>query len=146
MVDFMLFERSCEILQKSRVCTLQFTWLEQKKYILYFNKIGRTMRSVTWNPFPIKNLRLIPCFHLWSEVTWIQICASLSHRKKMKAETSRLIPRKPIENLELLLVWHGSITKYSAQFSSPAAFHTEIALSQCVQLLYKLEGNNLILV
>ena len=32
--------------------------------------IGLTMRSVTWNRFPIKNLWLIPCFfHLWSEVT-----------------------------------------------------------------------------
>jgi len=39
---------------------------------IYLNKmIGLTMRSVTWNRFPIKNLWLIPCFlHLWSEVTW----------------------------------------------------------------------------
>ena len=35
-------------------------------------------------------------------VTWIQICASLHHRKKMKAEPSRLIPRKPTENQKLL--------------------------------------------
>ena len=34
--------------------------------------IGLTMRSVTWNRFPIKHLWLIPCFfHLWSGVTWI---------------------------------------------------------------------------
>jgi len=65
--------------------------------------IGLTMRSVTWNQFPIKNLRLIPClFHAWSEVTRIQMCTSLNHRKKMKALPSRLIPRKPTENLELL--------------------------------------------
>jgi len=70
--------------------------------------IGLTMRSVTWNRFPIKNLWLIPCFfHLWSEVTWIQICASLNHRKKMKAEPSWLIPLKPIENVELFIVWVG---------------------------------------
>jgi len=32
--------------------------------------IGLTMRSVTWNRFPIKNLWLIPCFFpLWSEIT-----------------------------------------------------------------------------
>jgi len=63
------------------------------------------MRSVRWNRFPIKNLWLIPCFfHLWSEVTWIQICASLNHRTKMKAEPSRLIPLKPIENVELFIV------------------------------------------
>ena len=57
--------------------------------------IGLTMRSVTWNRFPIKNLWLIPCFfHLWSEITWIQIWASLNHCKKMKAKPSRLIPLK----------------------------------------------------
>jgi len=38
----------------------------------------------------------------------MQICASLNHRKKMKAEPSRLIPLKPIENLELLIVVSGS--------------------------------------
>jgi len=50
-------------------------------------------------------LQLIPClFHLWNEVTWIQICATLNHRKNMKAEPSRLIPQKPTENLELSIV------------------------------------------
>ena len=63
------------------------------------------MRGVTWNRFPIKNLWLIPClFHLWSEVTWIQICASLNHREKITTEPSRLISRKPIENLQRLFV------------------------------------------
>jgi len=66
--------------------------------------IGLTMGSVTWNRFPIKNLWLIPCFfHLWSEVTWIQTCASLNHRKKMKAEHSWLIPLKPIKNVDLFI-------------------------------------------
>jgi len=38
---------------------------------------------------------LNPClFCLWSDVTWIQICTSLSQRKKMKAEPNRLIPLK----------------------------------------------------
>jgi len=32
---------------------------------------------------------------------WIQVCASLNHRRKMKAEPSRLIPRKHTENLFL---------------------------------------------
>jgi len=32
------------------------------------------------------------------------VCASLNHRKVMKAEPSRLIPRKLAENLELLPV------------------------------------------
>jgi len=71
------------------------------------------MRIVTWNHFPIKNLRLIPClFHLLSEITWIQICASLNHRKKMKAETSRLIPRNPTEILEFLFVDLFTVQKY----------------------------------
>ena len=66
------------------------------KLWFYLNKmIGLTMCSVAWNRFHIKNLWLIPCFfHLSSEVTWMQICANLNHRKKMKAEPSRLIPLK----------------------------------------------------
>ena len=43
-------------------------------------------------------------FHLWSEVTWILPCASLNHRKNMKAERSRMISRKLAENLELSIV------------------------------------------
>ena len=34
--------------------------------------------------------------------TWIEICASLNHRKKTKADGSRLIPRKHTETLVLL--------------------------------------------
>jgi len=33
----------------------------------------------------------------------MQIYASLHHRKKLKAEPNRLIPRKLTENLELLI-------------------------------------------
>jgi len=36
-----------------------------------------------------------------STVTWIQIRAGLSNRKKMKAEPIQLIPRKFTQNLEL---------------------------------------------
>ena len=39
---------------------------------------------------------------LWRLFTRIQICASLNHRKKKKAEPSRLIPRKLTANLEVL--------------------------------------------
>jgi len=42
----------------------------------------------------------------------MQICASLNHRKKMKAGPSRLILLKPIENLELLFVYHSTILQY----------------------------------
>jgi len=34
-------------------------------------------------------------------VTWMQICASLNHRKVKKAEFSRLIFRKPAADLDL---------------------------------------------
>ena len=75
--------------------------------------IGLTMRSVTWNRFPIKNLWLIPCFfHLWSEVTWIEMCTSLNHRKKIEAEPSWLIPLKPIKNEELFIVSSFMIMSY----------------------------------
>jgi len=39
----------------------------------------------------IQNLHL-----LWSGVTWMQICASLNHRKKMKTERSRMM----LQNLQ----------------------------------------------
>ena len=41
---------------------------------------------------------------MWSIVTRMQTCASLNHRKKMKAESSRLISRKHTANRELLIV------------------------------------------
>jgi len=41
--------------------------------------------------------------HLWRLVTWIQTCASLNHRKNMKAEPSWLNPQKLAANLELLM-------------------------------------------
>ena len=64
------------------------------------------MRSVTWKRFPIKKLQLIPCFfHLWSEVTWIQICASLNHRKKMKSADSSKVYRKPRALYVALVSW-----------------------------------------
>jgi len=40
----------------------------------------------------------------WRVLTGIWICASLNHREKMKAEHSRLIPRKHTETLVLLSV------------------------------------------
>jgi len=61
--------------------------------------------------FLLKIFWLIPCLHpSWKVHTWIKICASLNHRKKMKAEPSRLIPRKHTEALVLLSagysLWH----------------------------------------
>jgi len=47
----------------------------------------------------------IRCLHpSWKVHTWIEICASLNHRKKTKADGSRLTPRNHIETLVLLSV------------------------------------------
>jgi len=49
-------------------------------------------------------MRSIPCLpSMWRVLTWIQILASLNHRKKMKAEPCRLIPWKLTGNLKLLI-------------------------------------------
>ena len=64
-----------------------------RKLCLQFS--GLRMRNLTWNRFPIKNFWSIPCLHpSWKVHTWIEICASLNHRKKTKVDGSRLIPRK----------------------------------------------------
>jgi len=45
--------------------------------------------------FPLKKLLMNSDFSpLRSPVIWIYICASLNHCKKMKVESSRLIPQK----------------------------------------------------
>ena len=50
--------------------------------------------------FLLKLCWSIPCLHpSWKVHTWIEICASLNHRKKTKADGSRLIPRKHTETL-----------------------------------------------
>jgi len=48
--------------------------------------------------FLLKICWSIPCLHpSWKVHTWIEICASWNHRKKTKADGSRLIPRKNTE-------------------------------------------------
>jgi len=55
--------------------------------------------------FLLKICWQIPCLHpSWKVHTWIEICASLNHRKKTKADGSRLIPRKHTETLVLLSI------------------------------------------
>ena len=48
----------------------------------------------------------------WKVHTWIEICASLNHRKKTKADGSRLIPRKHTETLVLLSVAYFTATLF----------------------------------
>jgi len=71
------------------------------KFCLQFS--GLRKRNFTWNPFSIKKICWsIPCLHPpWKVHTWIEICASLNHRKKTKEDGSRLIPRKDTETLVL---------------------------------------------
>jgi len=57
--------------------------------------------------FLLKICLSIICLHpSWKVHTWTEICASLDHRKKTKADGSRLIPRKHTETLVLLSVYH----------------------------------------
>ena len=44
-----------------------------------------------------------------AEWSFLNMCASLNHRKKMKAEPNRLIPLKPTKNLDLLIVFQITI-------------------------------------
>ena len=63
---------------------------------------GAILREID---FLLKICWSIPCLHpSWKVHTWIEICASLNHRKKTKADGSRLIPRKHTETLVLLSV------------------------------------------
>jgi len=56
---------------------------------------GAILREID---FLLKICWSIPCLHpSWKVHTWIEICASLNHRKKTKADGSRLIPRKHTE-------------------------------------------------
>jgi len=61
--------------------------------------------------FLLKICWSIPCLHpSWKVHTWIAICASLNHRKKTKADGSRLIPLKHTETLVLLSVVNNNET------------------------------------
>jgi len=84
------------------------------KYLTHTSKarhVKRTQMTVTvrftirvtslprWNKQGIKICDWFLAYYLRSEVTWMQICASLKHHKKKKAEPNWLIRLKPIENL-----------------------------------------------
>jgi len=83
------------------------------------------IRSVTWNRFCIlkqfANGFNINSVVLGGLVAWIQICASLNHRKAKKARPWRLILRKLAANLEFfwmnwLLSWlteHGGHVRFA---------------------------------
>jgi len=72
-----------------------------------------------------------PCLHpSWKVHTWIEICASLNHRKKTTADGSRLIPRKHTETLALLsdpnlIFYLPPCFAWSSCFSDPLPWHSE---------------------
>jgi len=69
--------------------------------------------------FLLKICWSIPCLHpSWKVHTWIKIWASLNHRKKMKAEPSRLIPRKHTETVVLLSVLTKGYTFNAVSFNT----------------------------
>jgi len=76
------------------------------------------MRNFTWNQFPIKNVLIDSLLTPIVESTYLNrdMC---NHRKKTKADGSRLIPRKHTETLVLLsgMVLHfrycqGALSKF----------------------------------
>jgi len=72
-------------------------------------KITHPQSLFKWFYFLLKICWSIPCLHpSWKVHTWIEICASLNHRKKTKADGSRLIPRKHTETLVLLGILNQS--------------------------------------
>ena len=67
---------------------------------IFWETVGGIWETVF---IPQNNLKKKHCLHpSWKVHTWIEICASLNHRKKTKADGSRLIPRKHTETLVLL--------------------------------------------
>jgi len=60
-------------------------------------------------------------------ITLKKIYASLNHRKFMKAEASRLIPRKLAANVELLIVASGHYFTFFNQFTSAIFSNSALA-------------------
>jgi len=81
-----------------------YRWKAERRF-MSFIRAGVTCRLLTWNRLPIENFLIDSnSSPVWRLVTWIQICASLNHWKKMNTEFIRVIPRKLTANLELLIV------------------------------------------
>jgi len=103
--NLLQFSSGC-LLRKSRViesaqATSLHRWNKQginRKFFDFFNQIFSIAES---EPIAVDSLLVSPAKRSYAK---IEMCTSLYHGKKMKADPSRLIPRKPTENLELLFV------------------------------------------
>jgi len=70
---------------------------------------------------------------IWTQLTWIQIRPSLNHRKKKKANPSRLILCKLTANVELLIASLRSRKAFNCQN------HIATVWPTCLQDLYQLD-------
>jgi len=98
----------CEIFN----CSLEFVFSLLLLQPFNFSRVSFACNFQDWGcvilreiDFLLKICWWIPCLHpSWKVHTWIEIFASLNHRKNTKADGSRLIPRKHTETLVLLSV------------------------------------------
>jgi len=99
-----------ELVLRDFDCSLEFVFSLLLLQPFNFSPVSLVCNFQDWGcvilreiDFLLKICSSIPCLHpSWKVHTWIEICASLNHRKKMKAEPSRLILRKHTETLVLL--------------------------------------------
>ena len=99
-----------ELVLRSFDCSLEFVFSLLLLQPFNFSPVSFACNFQDWGcvilreiDFLLKIYWSIPCLHpSWKVHTWIEICANLNHRKKMKADGSRLIPRKHTETLVLL--------------------------------------------
>jgi len=102
-----------EVVLPNLFCSLEFVFSLLLLQPFNFSPVSFACNFQDWGcvilreiDFLLKICWSIPCLHLsWKVHTWIEICASLNHRKKTKADGSRLIPRKHTETLVLLSVF-----------------------------------------
>ena len=101
-----------ELVLRNFDCSLQFVFSLLLFQPFNFSPVSFACNFQDWGcvilheiDFLLKFCWSIPCLHpSWKVHTWIEICTSLNHRKKTKADDSRLIPRKHTETLALLSV------------------------------------------
>ena len=92
--------------------------------------------------FLLKICWSIPCLHpSWKVHTWIEISASLNHRKKTKADGRRLIPRKHTETLVLLSI---TFTYYVGFMFIHKTKHYWIVFIFLLYLEYKITPNKIL--
>ena len=98
-----------ELVLRNFDCSLEFVFSLLLLQPFNFSPVSFACNSQDWGcvilreiDFLLKICWSIPCLHpSWKVHNWIEICASLNHRKKTKADGSRLIPRKHTETLVL---------------------------------------------